>query len=129
MVSHKQILRRLIWVGTSRKDLKKFPDDVRSEIGYALYKAQCGEKHINAKPLKGFGGATVLEIVDDFDTDTYRAVYTVKFQTGIYVLHAFQKKSKRGNITLKSDMELIKRRLREAGQIHKEKLSGGIIHD
>ncbi len=76
-------------------------------MGYALYLAQCGEKHPDAKPLKGFKGAVILEVVEDFDTDTYRAVYTVKFEGVVYVLHAFQKKSKRGIATPKQDIELI----------------------
>lgn len=82
--------------------------------GYALYQAQLGAKHDSAKPLKGFGGAGVLEIVADHVGDTFRAVYTVKFATAIYVLHAFQKKSKIGIKTPPEDMELIQRRLKAA---------------
>lgn len=80
-------------------------------MGYALYQAQIGGKAATAKPLTGFGGATILEIVEDFRSDTYRAVYTVKFSEAVYVLHAFQKKSKKGVATPKSDLDLIKRRL------------------
>lgn len=83
-------------------------------MGYALYQAQVGRKAPSAKPLAGFGGASVLEIVDDYQTDTYRTVYTVKFADLVYVLHAFQKKSKRGVATPKTDIELIKRRLKLA---------------
>lgn len=102
------------WIGSSRKDIQAFPEDVRSEIGYALWQVQRGETPLQAKPLKGFGGATVLEIVDDYDTDTYRAVYTVRFAGVVYVLHAFQKKAKHGQATPQRDIELIKRRLLDA---------------
>ena len=84
------------WVGSSKDDLSAFPPDVRQRVGGALWEAQLGLKASYAKALKGFGGASVLEIVDDFDGDTYRAVYTVRFVGVVYVLHAFQKKSKRG---------------------------------
>lgn len=83
-----------MWIGSSRDDLKEFPAEVRHEIGFALYRAQEGAKHPNAKPLQGFGGAGVLEVVEDFDGDTYRAVYTVKLASAYLRLHAFQKKSK-----------------------------------
>jgi len=97
-------------------------------MGYALHLAQTGEKHDDAKPLKGFGGAGVLEIVSDHvgDTyDTYRAVYTVKFATAIYVLHAFQKKSKTGSKTPPADMDLIERRLKAAQADYKARLAKG----
>jgi phage-related protein len=109
------------WVGSARDDLKAFPGDVVREIGHALYVAQIGGKHPSAKPLTGdkeFKGAGVLEIVEDHDGSAYRAVYTVKFAGAIYVLHAFQKKSKRGIATPKSDIELIKRRLGAAREHH-----------
>jgi phage-related protein len=83
------------WVGSSLDDLKKFPEDVRQTVGYALYLAQCGERHPSVKPLKGFKGTEVLEVVEDFDGDTYRAVYTIRLAGVVYVLHAFQKKSKK----------------------------------
>jgi phage-related protein len=104
------------WVGPSRDDLKKFPDDVKDEIGFALFTAQRGGKHPSAKPMKGFGSAGVVEIVEDHDGDTYRAVYTVQFLGTLYVLHAFQKKSKKGKATPKHDIELIKTRLTIAEQ-------------
>src|SRR5438874_11227228 len=85
----------VVWVASSRRDLKAFPKRVRSDIGQALYTAQMGETDPAAKPLKGFGGARVMEIIDRYDTNTYRAVYTVQFADVIYVLHAFQKKFKR----------------------------------
>ena len=83
-------------------------------MGYALYQAQLGLKAVSAKPLRGFGGAGVLEIVEDHQTDTYRAVYTVKFSEFVYVLHAFQKKSRKGSATPKSEIDLIKKRLNAA---------------
>lgn len=95
------------WVGSSRDDLRAFPQEVRSVIAYALLLAQNGDKH-DAKPLQGFGGAGVLEMIDDYDGNTYRAVYTVKFESAVYVLHAFQKKSHKGIATPKSDIDLIK---------------------
>lgn len=88
-------------------------------MGYALYQAQVGRKALSAKPLAGFGGAGVLEIVEDHQTDTYRAVYTVKFSEFVYVLHAFQKKSKKGIATPKPDIDLIKRRIRVAEEDYK----------
>ncbi len=88
-------------------------------MGFALYEAQCGLKPLDAKPLKGFGGAKVLEIASDYQTDTYRAVYTLRFNERVYVLHAFQKKSKKGIATSQSDIELIKRRLKQAEELHK----------
>jgi phage-related protein len=111
-------VKLLVWVGSSLKDLREFPEAVKDEVGFTLYEAQCGLKPQDAKPLKGFGGANVLEIVSDYQTDTYRAVYTVRFGERVYVLHAFQKKSKRGSATSQSDIELIKRRLRQAEELH-----------
>lgn len=110
-------MKDVLWIGSSRDDLKKFPVDVRHKVGFALYRAQEGGKHSNAKPLQGFGSAGVLEIVEDFDGDTYRAVYTVKFARAIYVLHAFQKKSKRRSRTTREDMALIRSRLRWAEEL------------
>lgn len=89
-------------------------------MGYALYRAQCGEKHSDAKPLKGFKGASTLEMVEDFDGDTYRVVYTLKFEGIVYVLHAFQKKSKHGIATPKQDVELIKARLKRAKEHYEQ---------
>ena len=91
-----------------------FPDDVKGVFGYALHLAQHGEKHIDAKPLKGFGGAKTLEIVEDHQSDTYRVVYTVSFPGAVYVLHAFQKKSRSGIRTARHDVDLIRRRLETA---------------
>ena len=111
----------VVWLGNSLDELKKFPSEVRDEMGYALYQAQINKKHPNAKPLKGFKGAGVLEIVENFDGDTYRTVYTVKLAGVVYVLHAFQKKSKKGIATPTKDIELIKTRLKKAIEIHKAK--------
>jgi phage-related protein len=110
----------LIWMGRSRKDIGEFPDLVKGEIGYGLDLAQTGEKHDRAKPLKGFKGSGVLELVEDFDGDTYRAVYTVKLAEVVYVLHVFQKKSKSGIATPKTDIELIDTRLKQAQLHHQE---------
>jgi len=109
--------RQLFWVGTTLDDLRAFPDEVKREIGHALHLAQLGEKSPAAKPLKGFKGAGVLEVVEAFDGDAYRAVYTVRFKSGVYALHAFQKKSHRGIATDKRDIELVEQRLREAEEI------------
>ena len=110
------------WVGSSYKEFRAFPDPVQDKMGYALYRAQIGKKHEHAKPLKGFGGAGVLEIVTDHDGETFRAVYTVKFATSIYVLHVFQKKSKSGIKTTAQDLELIRQRLKKAESDHKDQL-------
>ena len=104
----------VFWVASSKKDLKTFPQVVRQTIGQALFDAQTGGKHPDAKPLKGFKGAGVLEVVDDDDGSTYRAVYTVKFAGVVYVLHAFQKKSKSGIKTPVAEIEKVKARLKEA---------------
>ena len=111
----------LHWAGSTRKQLRGFPKPVRDIFGFALYRAQLGEKHLQAKPLKGFGGAGVLEIVEDHDGDSYRAVYTVKFAKAVYVLHMFKKKSKTGVKTPQQDMNLMRQRLREAAQDYAER--------
>jgi phage-related protein len=110
----------LFWVGSSLKDVRDFPEDVKDEVGFALYQAQRGLTPRSAKVLRGFGGASVLEIVEDFRTDTYRAVYTVQFAGVVYVLHAFQKKSKRGVETPKAEIEIIKSRLKLAKEHYDE---------
>ena len=118
---NKGVLKSIFWIGSSRDDLRKFPARVRRDIGQALYAAQQGETDPAAKPLKGFGGASVMEIVDRHDTNTYRAVYTANFAGTLYVLHAFQKKSKRGISTPQKDINLIKQRLAIARQHDKER--------
>lgn len=110
----------VLWIGSSLKDLRDFPEDVREEIGFALYNVQCGGMPPSAKPLKGYPGATVLEIREDSNTDTYRAVYTVRFAGFVYVLHAFQKKSKHGIATPQADLDLIRKRLLQAEQHYRE---------
>jgi phage-related protein len=125
MDSDESVARPLKWVGSSKDDLMEFPDPVRKEMGYALYLAQIGMKAPKAKPLRGFGGAGVLEVVEDFDGDAYRAVYTVKFRRVVFVLHAFQKKSKRNIETPRADMELIKARLKWAGDIYNQIFRSG----
>ena len=110
------------WIGSSRDDLREFSEDVQQIMGFALYRAQLGKKHPDGKPLKGFKGAGVLEIVENFDGDTYRAVYTVKFEGIVYVLHAFQKKSKQEIATPKQDIDLIESRLNRAKEHYKKYL-------
>jgi len=121
-MNDKNDVKPLFWVGSSKNDLRQFPEEVQDEVGYALYQAQIGEKHKDAKPLRGFGGAGVLEVVEDYDGDTYRAVYTVKFAGAVYVVHAFQKKSRRGAETPKPDMDLIRLRLKKAEEQHAENI-------
>ena len=104
----------LYWVASSKKDLLKMPDEVQDVFGYALHQAQVGNKSVQAKPLKGFGSAGVLEVVEDLHGDTYRAVYTVKFANAVYVLHCFQKKSTKGIETPKPDVDKIRERLKAA---------------
>ena len=114
----KDALKPLYWVGSALEELRAFPVDVRRQVGFALYLAQTGGRHVNAKPLRGFVGAGVLEIVENHDGNTYRAVYTVKFAGAVYALHAFQKKSKKGIQTPKSHLDLVRERLRRAEQHH-----------
>ena len=116
-------LKPLRWVGSSRRDVQAFPEAVKDHLGYALYVAQCGGKHRDSKTLRGFGSAGVVEIITDHLGDTFRTVYTLQYEGGIYVLHAFQKKSKSGRATPKHEIDLIKRRLREAERMAKEKRS------
>lgn len=115
-----QGIKPVDWIGSSREDLKDFPEEVRQDVGFALFEAQRGQKPAAAKPLRGFAGAGVLEIIENFAGDAYRAVYTVKFQEVIYVLHCFQKKSTRGIKTPKQEIELVKQRLRAAEEDHNE---------
>lgn len=115
------MLKPIRWIGSSLRDLKSFPAEVRSDVGYALYAAQNGDTDPSAKPMKGFGGASVMEIVAPFFGDTWRAVYTVRFQDVVYVLHAFQKKSKSGIATPQKDIELIRQRLAAAEKDYKER--------
>ncbi|MDJ0730881.1 MAG: type II toxin-antitoxin system RelE/ParE family toxin [Crocosphaera sp.] len=119
MESQSEDLKEVIFLASAKKVLQTFPQDVKRDMGFVLYQVQQGKKPINAKPLKGFAGAGVLEIIEDYNSDTYRAVYTVKFPKVIYVLHCFQKKSKQGIKTPKQDIDLIKQRLKSAeGNYH-----------
>jgi phage-related protein len=110
-------VRPLLWVASSKRNYCEFPGKVQDNLGFALFLAQTGQHPPSAKPLKGFGSG-VLELVEDYDGDAYRAVYAVRFKEAVYVLHAFQKKSKRGIATPKSDIDLIRRRLRDAEIYH-----------
>jgi phage-related protein len=113
-------VKPLYWLGSSKKDMMALPEIVVDVFGYALYLAQIGRKHEQAKPLKGFGSAGVMEIVEDWEGNTYRAVYTVRFTDGVFVLHVFQKKSKRGAATPKRELDLIRERLKVADQMARE---------
>ena len=110
----KLVRKPIKWVASAKRDLDAMPEDVKDVFGHAIDLAQAGGKHLDAKPLSGFGSAGVLEVVEDFRGGTYRAVYTVKFAGWVYVLHCFQKKSKSGIQTPKEDLELIDARLKAA---------------
>jgi phage-related protein len=114
----------LIWIGSSKRDLMSLPIPVRKFFGHTLNFAQNGEQHDAAKVLKGFGGAGVLEVVEDDADGTYRAVYTVRFKEAVFVLHCFQKKSKSGIATPRKDMEIIHARLKVAEAVAKEMRDG-----
>jgi phage-related protein len=116
-----EAVKPVFWIGSSRDDLRAMPDQVRRDIGQALYAAQQGATDPAAKPLKGFGGARVMEIVERGRDGTFRAVYTVQFADAVYVLHVFQKKSKRGVATPKQDIDLIRRRLAVAEREYRER--------
>ena len=116
-------LKPVEWVASSKTELKRFPEPVRARMGFAIHQAQTGLRHRDAKSLKGFGSG-VLEIVSRYDGDTFRAVYTVRFEAAVYVLHAFQKKAKRGAATPKHELDLILRRLKAAAQ-HYDDTYGG----
>ena len=109
--------RPLLWVASSKRDYREFPSEVQDGVGFGLFLVQTGQHPPSAKPLKGLGSGT-LELIEDFDGDTYRAVYTVAFREAVYVLHAFKKKSKRGSRTPQTDIDLIRRRLRIAAEDH-----------
>ena len=114
----------LVWIGSSKKDLMVLPVEVRKFFGHALDFAQRGDRHEAAKVMKGFGGAGVLEVVEDDAGGTYRAVYTVKFENAVFVLHCFQKKSRQGIATPKKDMDIIRARLKVAELLGKELRDG-----
>ena len=110
--------KAVTWIGASRRDMRAMPKEVRRSFGVALYAVQTGAMPPIAKVLKGFGSAGVLELIEDDAGGTYRAIYTVRFATAIYVLHVFQKKSKQGRETPQQDMNVIRQRLKRAGEIH-----------
>lgn len=112
-VAPPSLLKPVVWLGDSLRALKSFPSAVQDEVGYALFLAQRGEKHLAAKPMKGLG-AGVLEVVADHRGNTYRAVYIVRLADRVYVLHAFQKKAKHGIATPQTELDLIKRRVKQA---------------
>ncbi|MCI0998973.1 type II toxin-antitoxin system RelE/ParE family toxin [Ochrobactrum sp. C6C9] len=107
-------MKDIYWLGSTLKDIRDFPPEVRQEVGFSLHMAQNGDKALNVTPLVGFGGASVLEVISNGEGGTFRAVYTVRFGDAVYVLHAFQKKSKRGIATPKKELNLIKERLKAA---------------
>jgi phage-related protein len=113
--------KQLIWIASARRDIQILPKSVRRTFGTALFAAQIGIRPPAAKVLKGFGGAGVLELIEDDRSGTYRAAYTVRYASAIYVLHVFQKKSKQGIATPAADIELIKARLKVAEELHKER--------
>lgn len=113
-------MKALNWIGSTKKDLLSLPKEIRKTFGFGLYLAQTGLMHENAKPLKGFGGASVIEIIDMDRSGTYRAVYTVKIKDTIFVLHIFQKKSKQAIKTPKEDIDLIHSRLKQAEDYFKK---------
>ena len=114
-------IRPLSWIGSSYRDYTRFPERVQEEMGFALYRAQVGERHPLAKVMKGFGGAGVLELAQAYDGNAYRTVYTVRFANEVYILHAFQKNSKQGIATPQSEIDLIRRRLKEAEEDYRER--------
>jgi phage-related protein len=120
MVKTVRPLRPLLWVASSKRDFREFPPRVQDDLGFELYLAQTGQHPPSAKLLKGLGSGTA-ELIDDFDGDTYRAVYTVRFGDAVYVLHTFKKKSKRGIKTPQGDIDLVKRRLKDAEHDHAQR--------
>ena len=121
----KDVPKPCFFIGSSRRDLAAFPAQARGDIGHALHEVQRGGEPLAAKALKGFRGRAILEIVDDFDGDTFRAAYTVRFAGAVYVLHAFQKKAKKGIATPRHDIELIKARLRDAEEHYRASAEQG----
>ena len=113
-------MKRLIWIGSSRSDLKEFPDEIQDEMGHALYLAQMGDRHHHAKTFSGMGNAKVIEIREKDRSGTFRVVYTIEMTDIIFVLHAFQKKSKSGIATPKQEIDLINRRLKDAEYLYKQ---------
>lgn len=117
-------MKRFIWIGSSREDLKQFPDEVQDKMGHGLYLAQMGERHHHSKTLSGLGNAKIIELRENDRSGTYRVIYTVEMAEFIFVLHAFQKKSKSRISTPKQEIDLVKFRLKDAQSLYKE-LKGG----
>ena len=117
-------MKRLLWIGSSKEDLKDFPDEVQDEMGHGLYLAQMGDRHKHAKTLSGLGNAKIIELKENDRSGTYRLVYTVEMAEFIFVLHSFQKKSKTGKETPKQEIDLVKRRLKEAEALYKQLIKG-----
>ena len=115
-------MKELVWMGSTRRDMQELPTGVRRTFGVAFWAVQTGTTPPIAKVLKGFGSAGVLELIEDDEGGTYRAVYTVRDATAIYVLHVFQKKSKRGRATPQRDLDLIDNRLKRAAEMHAQKM-------
>lgn len=113
-------MQPVVWIRSSKRDLLAFPPTARKHIGFALKLAQLGGKHPDAKPMRGFGGGGVVEIVEDHDGNTYRAVYTVRFSGALYVLHCFQKKSRHGIATSRRDLAMVRERLRYAQELQQQ---------
>jgi phage-related protein len=123
------VLKPVVWVGSSREDLKQFPAEVQDVMGFAPVSRPDRREASRSQAHRGFGGAGVLEIVDDFQGDTYRAVYTVKFPNRVYVLHAFQKKARRGIKTSRRDIDLIRQRYRQAEVIQRRLAEENFLGD
>ena len=115
-------VKELVWIASARRDMRALPKRVRRTFGVALWAVQSGETPPIAKALRGYGGAGVLELIEDDEGGTYRAVYTVRYVTAIYVLHVFQKKSKRGKATPQRDLDVVDRRLKRAAELHAQKM-------
>ena len=113
-------MKRLLWIASSLEDLKEFPGEIQDEMGHALYLAQMGDRHNHAKTLHGLGSSKIIEIRENDRSGTYRVMYTVEIESFVFVLHAFQKKSKSGIATPKQEMDLIKRRLKDAEALYKQ---------
>lgn len=118
LISAGRSIKPVFWIGSAKANLSAFPEEVKDSIGFALYVAQQGGKHASVKPLRGFGDAGVLEVVENHGGDTCRAVYAVKFAGRVYVLHSFQKKSKSGIATPKAEVNVIKSRLKRTEEEH-----------
>ena len=125
MIAAKPVAKPCLFIGPSRRELQALPEIVRGTFGHAFHVAQCGGEYESVKSLKGFGGRGVLEVIEDFEGNTYRAVYTVRFAEAVYVLRAFQKKSKSGIATPKAEIDLIKARLRAAEDDHHQRFGRG----